>query len=754
LDLTRHFCFTDFETASLVNVDDVGAYNYARHPSTRPLMLSWAIDDEPVQLWEPHKGPMPERLRAAILNPAVVKVAFNAPFEHAIFEFCLNMPTSYKDWIDVAVLARYFSIAGGLEKVGKILELDDEKSKVSVLAQVISKRTGRLLKRTMKEGKVLIHFFCEPANMGGQVTLFGVTEPFFHNWDTHPDRWERFCHYCMLDTEAERAIFDLFIQYLYPETEQEYWVLGEKINDAGVPTFRQRVINALDIAQTSQTRMVESLQKMTGLDNPNSRDQLLPWLRAHGYPHKSIRKDWVAKALNDPTVPLECKKALVYRQEASKTSFKKFEAILKRLGPDDRLRGMFLFMGAARTARWSGLGVQFHNLPRPTKIVEKNLDAALALIDAHNETGLIEKFVPKNKYIDEIVPSAVGVVTSCIRSCFGAAPGTKLVVCDLSAIENRVLGWVSGCEAILNVFRQGLDPYVSFGVKMFKQPYEILIRDKEKRQTAKPAVLGAGYGLGDGTEVICVKCGTKSPSWMWRCPECNKKPLTGERVARTHTDKQGNTVKDGLIAYAENMGITLTPEESFLAVRAFRESYPEVVTFWTNVEDAMREAIITGGPIQVGYVEFSLITIGDVPVARIKLPSGRYLHYWNARLVSTRSDGSESKKMSIVYDGIGHGRGATTEKVIWSKTYTYGGKVCENIVQAISRDILANGLKLADEAGMEVVLHVHDEIGALVPDDSWLGLDTLQWAMTVVPAWAPGLPLGAEGYVGEVYRKG
>jgi DNA polymerase len=706
--------FLDFETRSEVDLPLVGLDNYVKHPSTRVLMLSYAFGDGQVQLWEPRKGPLPPKLEKALLDPDTLKIAHNAGFEWNVFFHVLKMEIPLEQWRDTAAMARYISLPGALESICEILKLESGKD---------------------KDGKRLIQLFSLSARDEEEITLFGIRSR-FNDWESHPEDWEKFCNYCRQDTEVERKLYKMFQHFPMPESEWKVWQLDQRINQRGVPANLQFANKALDFAIRSQKEVMELLRQKTGLANPNSVKQLLPWLQKEGYSRGSLNK--LEVKIGCDSLSQAGKDVIALRAESSKTSFKKLEALKLKISEDGRLRNAFLYYGASRTGRWSGggggkgknRGVQFQNLPRPTKQVEKNLDRAIQLI----ETGDFE--TAKKEFAPQGVPSVITMVTGCIRSVFQATPDKKLVVCDLGAIENRVLGWLAGCDAILDVFRQGLDPYVAFAVKMFGQPYEILICDKDKRQTAKPAVLGCGYGLGHGTEVV-----------------------NGERVPFLRTNKWGNTEKTGLLKYAENMGITLTPEECYVSVTTFRQAYPEVVQLWSDVEDAVLNVLKGKGPQQVGYLGFDRRKRKDGSyVLRMALPSGRHLHYLNMRIQEEEAKnrrGETHKKEVIYYDGIGHGVGATTDKIMWAPVRASGTKFVENGDQAISRDLLVYGMLRADEIGMQLVLHVHDELGCEENIGEFeFGLEDLKSCMVANPSWAQDLPLAAEGYCGQVYKKG
>jgi len=411
------------------------------------------------------------------------------------------------------------------------------------------------------------------------------------------------------------------------------------------------------------------------------------------------------------------------------------------MSSDDRLRHAFLFMGASRTGRWSGKGshggsVQVQNLSRPMKEVEKNYDRALQIIEAGDYDAAEKEF-----------PSVIGMAISCVRSVFQAPPGKKFVVSDLSSIENRVLGWLAGCDAIAKVFRDGRDAYLDFAARMYNVPYESLIKIVDgvhkakdldaaaKRQVAKPAVLGCGYGLGPGV----------------------KKNPDGTYEVSYIVDRYGNKTMTGLMGYAANMGIKLLPEQAYSAWETFRRAYPEVVDLWKRYEKAAIKVLKTGQPVRVGVVVFQRRARKDGTfILRMQLPSGRGLHYINARVetetAQRKSDGGDYERDLLMYDGIGHGVGQIQQG--WGKVKTYGGKEVENGDQGISRDVLVNGMFLADEMGANIILHAHDEVACEEDDDPFaFSLGDLNSCLEANPSWAPGLLLGAEGYESRIYRK-
>jgi DNA polymerase bacteriophage-type len=358
-----------------------------------------------------------------------------------------------------------------------------------------------------------------------------------------------------------------------------------------------------------------------------------------------------------------------------------------------RLRNQFVYYGA-HTGRWSGRGVQPQNLTRQ----ETDKEALKALLEGK----------PVN---------SLAALSTCIRPCIRAPHGYKLVVADLSAIENRVLAWLSGCEAMLQVYADNLDPYKAFGVEFYQKDYDQIT--KAERQVCKPAVLGCGYGLGGGQERQMMKAES------FFAPEVKYVPVPGQRV------------KTGLWKYAEQMGVELSRADAHKMVNTFRSMYPEVPNYWYYLEDAFYAAFKTKKRQQVGAIYFT----ATPEAIKVELPSGRFLHYLNPGAWK----GSEGLKLS--FDGF---RGAG-----WGRQSTWGGRITENIVQAVSRDVLAEGMKRAEKRGFRLVGHVHDELITECVSTPFLGRPKLlEECMSAPISWAPGLPLAAEGWEGEFYMKG
>ncbi len=368
----------DFETASRVNLKERGLDNYAKDPSTKVLMLAWCINDALPEMWFPHEGPFPEHLELMIRRPEIQKSAFNADFEITILREVLKIDSPSESWADPMINARYASIAGNLEFVGKVLGLEEDKAKLAA-------------------GKKLIKLFCEPNRKGE-----------FDDRNSHPEQWAEFVEYCKRDVIAEREISRKLRAFELPPTEVLIYRLDREINARGLPVDMTFVNSASKIVAEEHAERTEEFKTLTGLENPNSVKQLLGWLKTKGYPYGSLGAKWVKKALANPPgfdVDKDGYRGLELRQVLAKSSTAKLEALKNLTGPDGRLRNQYVYGGAARTLRWSGRGFQPQNLPRPTI---KDIPGAInAILTGDREA--VRKFGPP-----------LEVVASCLRGALCA----------------------------------------------------------------------------------------------------------------------------------------------------------------------------------------------------------------------------------------------------------------------------------------------------------------------------------------------
>lgn len=313
----------DFETWSHLDIRKVGTDVYARN--CEPLMMAWAEGDEAPKLWlRGEKFPVH-------LFSQTRKAAYNAAFERAILRHCFQIDTPAAEWVDVPNLVRYATMPAKLKGASEYLQLGD-------LAK--------------HDGSRLINKFCKPHK--GR----------FIQPEEAPDDWETFKEYCKQDVVAEREILHrLQRTFSLGAFEQRVATLDMEINERGIPVDVQFVSHARDLVAAEKHKLKDELRELTGLSNPNSGQQMLGWLRERGYPYNSLLKKRVDKAMQGELLP-EVRHALSLRAKLSRSSTSKLDAIVDRVSPDGRLRGSYIYLGASRTGRWAGSGVNVQNLPR------------------------------------------------------------------------------------------------------------------------------------------------------------------------------------------------------------------------------------------------------------------------------------------------------------------------------------------------------------------------------------------------------
>ncbi len=666
----------DYETFN--GVKDLKTHGLDQYSKDAEVMLmAYRFNGGPMNLWDYSEGrPFPRDVREALVDPHVKKWAFNAQFERIITTEALLIPTPVQGWRCSMVLAYMQSFTGGLADIGRQMSLSEDHAKME------------------SEGRRLVRMFCMPQKPSKKQPHVRRTH------ETDPDDWETFREYCKRDVVAEGAIRRPLLRFPILEAEWELYEIDQIINDRGKPVNVTFVRNALWMADERRKELLDEMRELTGLENPNSSAQLLGWLKRNGYSFNDVGKDTITKSLREDPLTEDGRKAMLLRQWAARMSVKKHDALLKAVGDDGNMRFLYQFAGASRTNRWAGRRVQTQNLPRTPKIIENDFSLEFA-------TDLITQgdYVRLKREFEEPMEIVVGTV----RSAFQAPEGYEFTVCDLSSIESVSIGYLAGCERILNVFRSGLDVYKDFGSVWLRKPYEEIT--KQERNWSKPAMLGAGYGLSGGE--------------------------IGDDGKKT-----------GLWGYGEAMGIFMEREQAHGSVKVFREDYAhEVVDLWADYENAARFALTSGRSRKIGHVEFEY----RKPYLMIRLPSGRRMFYYKPRIesVTVRPKNREPfTRKTLTYMGVSQ----VTKK--WQRVPTHGAKLVENLVQAFARDVLAVGMRRAHEAGFNLRGHVHDELIALRregdPGYSW---ERLRECMTAPIKWAPGLPLGGAGWHGAFYKK-
>jgi DNA polymerase bacteriophage-type len=689
----------DFETYCDLDLKKVGLDLYSAHPSCEVLMCSYHLGNGKTKHWDKTKDPkMPRDLREALEDDRYYIWAFNAQFERVVMNRVLGVSPELSRWRCSQILSYMHSYTGTMEMVGRQMGIDQDKQKLAT-------------------GKKLIKMFCGPQKITRTQTLTRFTR------HTHPVEWEMFCEYNIQDDVSERTIKRTLDkpQYPIPQREWEFYALDQIINDRGLPIDRLFCERALAMANRRKAQLLKRMVRITGLQNPGSPVQLLTWIKERGYPFNDVQKDSIKKVLTAdklvrsgdlkpgkddlaPVLTRDCVKILKLRQQQARTTTTKYAALLVAMGDDNRMRYVFQFCGASRTGRFAGRRFQPQNLTTMRDIDDvKLLEMLTDLIREDDYEGLT---IMRKEPLDALA----GLVRSAVR----APRKKKLVVCDLSSIESVVIGWVAKCERLLNVFRDGKDAYKDFATEIYNVAYEFVT--KVMRKMAKPATLGAGYRLGGG-EI-----------------------------------REGK--KTGLWGYAENMGVEMTKKEAAKHVATFRRVYKEIPECWYELEDAIKKTIKRKITTHVGPLRFYMAK----PYLVCELPSGRCIYYRAPRIRREKLIGIDRKTgEEYVYwkDAISY-MGKQQNGNAWRRINSHGGKFIENIVQAIARDILREGMLRADADGFFLIGSVHDEIICEESDTDLVnhGLDRLRHHMIQRSEWMEGLPLNAEGTVSNIYYKG
>ncbi len=559
-----HQLSIDLETFSSVSIRDSGAWKYIRSPDFEILLFAYSLDGSPVQVIDLACGEVvPEWLVNALTDPTYIKRAYNAPFEFG----CLSKvygPMIPSQWRCTMFHGLYCGYTAGLDATGKVLGLPEDKQKLNT-------------------GKALIRYFCVPCkpskSNGGRT----------RNLPKHdPAKWELFKEYNAQDVVTEMEIEKRLSLTPVPDWVQHQWEVDLTINQRGVAVDQDLVQGALYMGAVTREALMGEATRITELDNPNSGKQMLEWLnKAMDGTVENLRKDTVSKML-DGMPEGDVKRVLEIRQELSKTSTKKYDAIEACVCDDDRVRGLLQFYGANRTGRWAGRLVQVQNLPRT---YTQNIDLARQLVRDKNTTVL--------RMIYGSVPDTLSQL---IRTAFVASPGNVLIDADFSAIEARVISWLAGEEWRLEVFRVGKDIYCESASQMFGVPVVKHGVNGELRAKGKIAELALGYQGGVGALI--------------------------------------------------NMGaldMGLTDEQLPEIVTRWRDANSKIKNLWYEMDNAAIEVIGRGGKAKVRNLILSReydIAQG-VSKLVITLPSGRCLYYINPSLGTNQFGGS-----SIIYTGV------------------------------------------------------------------------------------------------------
>lgn len=512
----------DIETYSSVDLTEAGVYAYVEAPDFDILLISYIFDDwgeddvKTIDCFDADPDMMAEFCEA-LLDPQIVKTAFNANFERTCLAKWLQKPMPPEEWRCTMVKALTLGLPGNLAGAGEALGLPPEKLKDPQV-------------------KALIQFFskpCKPTRTNGQRT---------RNLPQHdPAKWQLYKGYNRQDVVTEQEILRKLSIYKTPESEQELWALDQHMNDNGVALDIPMVEKIVEYDTRRRQELQEEAQELTGLKNPNSLAQLKRWLAEQGVEMTSVTKDTIAEALRDPELPDVVRRVLEIRTALGKTSVAKYSTMLVAHCQDHRLRGILQFYGANRSGRWAGRLVQTHNLA-------KNTLPDLALARELAAEGDFET-------MGTLFGETAFVFSELIRTAFIPSEGCRFIVSDFSAIEARVLAWLAGEEWVLEAFRNGKDIYCETASMMYHVPVEKHGANSHLRQKGKVAVLACGYQGGVGAMKRMDKGGSipedelQSVVDQWRQANSNSVKLwrTCELAARTAIEEHRTVrLKNGL----------------------------------------------------------------------------------------------------------------------------------------------------------------------------------------------------------------
>ena len=756
--------FLDTETFSGVDLKKVGAYAYAEHPTTEIMICTYAIDEGRVQTWDCTESPtMPRELRKALRHvsrkKAKIVMANGLLFDRLVIreKWGIDLPVSQIE--DTMIMAFRHALPGSLDMQCQVLGVDAEHAKD-------------------KAGKALIKRFCKPTPKTYKIRRY--------TRETHPEEWAKFLRYAALDIIAMREVYWRIPDWGNTPKEDEILLIDQLINDRGFYVDVDLANAAIKAVQAHKEELKEEAWerfggKLTGND-------FLPILRdiAPAFTIHNAQKSTLNDLLEDPDFPDEGKALIEMRLGASSTASTKYNPLVNGLSADGRRRGCLQYGGAKRTLRWAGKGFQPQNLARGEysddhegKIKRREGESDVSFwVRSHMLTNGINSLLRGTAHWAYDISK---LTASTVRGCIIPAKGKKFVVADYSNVEGRGLAWIAGEKTALMVFKAGRDIYCETAGKMFGlDPDYIKANRKDLRQIGKACELGLGYGGGvaaflqfaknlglDLYTMADVMKGT-FPDHIWAAAK------RGYEYARINEAKRPPKPgkKDERPTYILPKNVWLTCDA---IKRMWREAHPKTVSFWAELEDAVLCAIRNPGKAYWaganvrpdGRKALKIVRTKakhdptfdeerDDPDAagwwlKIELPSGRIMSYPGIALsVTTEIDEDTGKKRTstrIKYQG----ENQTTRQ--WGFQYTYGGKLTENIVQALCRDILAWSMPGVEAAGYEIVLSVHDELITEVPDTDDYTTEELCALMCDLPIWAKGFPLAAEGDIMYRYRK-
>lgn len=695
-----HILHLDFETFSSVDLLKVGLSIYAKNKTTDIWCAAFAFDDDEVRVWRP--GDILPAEVIQFINSGGSVYAHNAAFERNL---CNHVAIRKYGWPElktdqmVCTMAQAFAMGlpGSLEGCSSALGIDQRKDLEG----------SRLMKQMSKPRAI---------NKDGSFV-----------WWNEPEKIERLIKYCVQDVIVEREAGNRMLKL--SSYENKVWQLDQKINERGIKIDITSALKAMQLIEEEKDALNKEIQKTSDgqIATVTSYAQIKNYLTSRGVSNiESVDKSNALEILSRENLPDDCRRILEIKTEGGKASTAKLDTMVFRADDDHRVRGCFQYSGA-NTRRWAGRAVQFHNLKRP--------DLEPDFID------YILKRVKKGISREEFhmcFGSPFSVIADCIRGLIIPESNKEFLACDFNAIEARVLAWLAGQESTLKVFRKNGDIYVEAASKIFgKHSSQI---SKPERLVGKVAVLALGFGGGVGAfQTMAKGYGIKmQPAFeaLWDRASYDQRGLAEMAFEQNDYGSKHEIDRKEYIA-------------SDLTKIFWREKNQYIVKFWQALEDAAIKAVL-----DENFEQFDITTAyGRVASYKksgsflwCRLPSGGVICYPYPEIKQVKTPWGMNK-MALTYMAEDSQNGKR-----WNRFSTYGGSLAENITQAVARDLLADAMLRLEDRGFEIVLHVHDEI-VCENEIGTKNLNDMSKIMSEIPVWAKGLPVSADGWIGQRFRK-
>lgn len=653
----------DFETRSAVPLDERGAHVYAADPTTDIICMGWSVYDQPAELWKPNDE-IPDGILIALSDKLPI-YAHNYGFDSLIWEHVLHkrygfpMPNA-NTWMCSMAMSYAMGLPGKLANVAAVMGLTSQKDM----------KGNRVMQQISKPRSF--------SSVDGSPIWWDDAEKFRMTYE-----------YCKTDIVTTREL----IKNIRPISADELPVfhMDRRINERGVKIALPEAKAAITLIEQEKVRLDKEMRIATGgfVSSCTEAKRIKQWLATVGVNVEGVSKAILLETLLDRSIPMKARRVMELRQESAKASTAKLDAMVNRVSSDGRIKGLFQYT-AAGTGRWAGRGVQVQNLPRTTFMKQDEIEYIFARLKDRTLTA------------EEIVTfygSPMSVISECIRGFLVAEEAHALYACDFSAIEARVLAWLSGEEWVLDIFRTHGKIYEAAASAIYQMPMEQVT--KAQRQIGKVAELALGFG---GGKVAFVKMGL-------------------------------------------NYGLSVSESSAESIKQAWRASRPATVKYWYALENAAINALKhVGDKFHAGVKGREVCFLKNGSFLLCRLPSGRIIYYPHPKLEAVLTPWGDPKD-AVTY------MSENTQNRQWERCSTYGGSLAENITQSVARDLLAEAMLRLDTAGWKIIMHAHDEVVCEEIISENKTMEDMESIMCTLPSWGKDLPLSAAGWIGKRYRK-